>query len=69
MSGAPRAATGRKPDPSFRTVATATAIIIIRSRAWWAEEASRCGSDWRGIVESHLAVLAKLGVIERGARQ
>ena len=38
-------------------------------RGWWTEEAGRVGSDWGGIVESHLAVLAKLGLIERGSRQ
>jgi chitodextrinase len=53
------------------TIAAPLAVVgtPTHDRAWWTEEAGRVGSDWRGIVESHLAVLAQLGLIERGSRQ
>jgi hypothetical protein len=52
-------------------VAASIAVVSAptHDRAWWIGEAGRVGSDWAGIVESHLAVLAKLGLIERGSRQ
>jgi hypothetical protein len=58
-----------------RRAATTSSIAVVISsagvhdRAWWADEAARSGSDWRGIVESHLAVLAKLGLIQPRSRQ
>ena len=39
----------------------------IHDPAWWADEAARSGSDWGGIIESHIGVLAELGLIEREA--
>ena len=56
-----------------RCAATTSSIAAVISsagvhdRAWWADEAARSGSDWGGIAESHLAVLAELGLIEREA--
>ena len=35
--------------------------------AWWSEEAGRVGSDWGGIIATHIGVLAELGLIEREA--
>ena len=57
-----------------RAATTSTIAVVISSagvhdRGWWTEEAGRVGSDWGGIVKSHLAVLATLGLIERGSRQ
>ena len=42
----------------------AAASTAARDREWWAAEATRCGTDWEGIVETHFAVLAMLGLIE-----
>jgi hypothetical protein len=33
-------------------------------REWWAGEARRLGTDWGGIVQAHLSMLAELGLIE-----
>jgi hypothetical protein len=31
---------------------------------WWAMEAERVGTDWYSLIESHLHILATLGLIE-----
>jgi hypothetical protein len=31
---------------------------------WWAMEAERVGTDWDSIIETHLHILAALGLIE-----
>jgi hypothetical protein len=31
---------------------------------WWAIEAERAGTDWDSIIETHLRILAALGLIE-----
>jgi hypothetical protein len=54
------------------TAITASAPInvicaLAHDETWWAEEAARCRSDWKGVVETRLAALALLGQVERGA--
>ena len=52
-------------------ITTAASIAVVgtptQDRAWWTEEAGRVGSDWGGIIATHIGVLA--GLIERGSRQ
>jgi hypothetical protein len=43
----------------------AVASTAAHDREWWAAEATRCGTDWEGIVKTRVAVLAMLG--SRGA--
>ena len=54
-------------------ITTAASIAVVSApthdRAWWTEEAGRVGSDWGGIIATHIGVLAELGLIERGSRQ
>jgi hypothetical protein len=49
--------------------ATASVAIIVGSRDWWVEEAARAATDWDGVIEAHLDVLALLGLVEREARK
>jgi hypothetical protein len=50
------------------TIATVAPLAVTSTsahdREWWAAEATRWGTDWEGIVETHFAVLAILGLIE-----
>jgi hypothetical protein len=48
-------------------VASAAATIVICDRTWWAAEAPRRGTDWDGIIEAHLDILALLGLVQREA--
>ena len=62
------------PSPGERDLrrdatATASAAIIVRNRDWWVEEAARAATDWDGVIEAHLDVLALLGLVEREARK
>ena len=52
-------------------ITTAASIAVVSApthdRAWWTEKAGRVGSDWGGIIATHIGVLAELGLIEREA--
>ena len=49
---------------SITAAPLAVAGKAAHDREWWAAEETRCGTDWVGIVETHFAVLAMLGLIE-----
>jgi hypothetical protein len=51
-------------SPAIATATATSSSNFHHDRAWWAAEAARNGTDWAGVFETHLAVLAMLGLIE-----
>ena len=61
---------GAMTAPSTAVSAAIPFAIVaepIHDRAWWTEESARVGSDWGGIIATHIGALAELGLIEREA--
>jgi hypothetical protein len=61
---------GAMTAPSTAVSAAIPLAIVaepIHDPAWWTEESARVGSDWGGIIATHIGALAELGLIEREA--